>query len=239
MLVSIYVLVDPRDDRVFYVGKTESKLAVRLRCHICDALAGRSSAEADIRAIIEAGLRPIIRQVEAASDDWAAAEKRWIAYYRQLGPIANRTSGGQGVSGVIRTDEWKVKVVQSRRDSGRGADGIKRAAEKNRGRVQSPEERALRSEVLKGRRPSETVIEIVGARYRGKKLTPEHAAQAGNAWRGKKQTAEHGNKKRLSMQPHQAKQSSDQAARWCDPEYRTRVVASMKASHARRKENRN
>jgi hypothetical protein len=234
--VTIYVLTDPRHGTVFYVGKTESPLQVRLRGHICDALAGRSSAGAIIREIVGAALRPTIRPIEIVNGgEWALAEKRWIAHYRSLGPLCNRTNGGQGVSGVLRTPDWIAKGVAARRESGRAAEGTKRAAQKNRGRQHTEQTKAKMSAVHKGRRPSDAAIEAVGARYRGRKFTPEEAVKFGNAWRGKRQSADHSEKKRLAMEPHQAKLSSDQIARWRDPEYRARITAGMRASHAARK----
>lgn len=234
--VTIYVLIDPRDGAVFYVGKTESPLKVRFRCHICDALAGRSSAAPVIRAIVAASLKPVIRSIETIEDgEWATAERRWIKHYRSLGLLCNRAKGGQGVSGVLRTPEWRARIVASGIESGRRADGAKRAAEKIRGRKHTGETKAKMSVAAKGRRPSDAAIEAVGARYRGKKFTPEQSYQFGNAWRGKKQSADHSEKKRRAMGLHQAKQSSDQVARWRDPEYRARVVANMCASHAARK----
>jgi hypothetical protein len=226
--VTIYALVDPRSDQIFYVGKTENELQVRLRGHICDALAGRSSSASVIQEIVSAGLRPSIRVIEVVSfGEWAVAERKWIAHFRSFGLLCNRAKGGEGPSGVLRTKETVLKIIESRRRSGRGAEGAKRAAEKNRGRKQSEDERAHRSRIMKGRRPSDAAIAATGARYRGKKLSRNAAHNAGNAWRGKTQSAEHGEKKRWSMRRHQAKQSSDQVSRWRDPQYRAAVIASM------------
>jgi hypothetical protein len=225
--VTIYVLIDPRDGRVFYVGKTESPMKVRLSGHICDALAGRSSAASVIREIVAADLKPVIQSIEIVVDgEWAATERKWIAHYRLLGPLCNRAKGGEGVSGVLRTNEWISRVIASRRRSGRAADGAKRAAEKIRGRKHSDETKAKMSTAKKGRRPSDATIAATGARYRGKKFTPEQAAKCGLARRGKPNSNEHRAKQRAGMLPHRDQISREQSARWRDPEYRARMLAS-------------
>jgi hypothetical protein len=116
--VFIYTLVDPRNSTVFYVGKTENALKVRLSGHICDARAGRSSHGPITRAILAAGLKPMIYQLEVVGDDWAAAERRWIAYYRAVGRLANRADGGQGGSGGGSGNAWRGNT-QSREHSAR------------------------------------------------------------------------------------------------------------------------
>jgi hypothetical protein len=235
--VTIYVLTDPRHGTVFYVGKTESPLQVRLRGHICDALAGRSSAGAIIREIVGAALRPTIRPIEIVNGgEWALAEKRWIAHYRSLGPLCNRTNGGQGVSGVLRTPDWIAKGVAARRESGRAAEGTKRAAQKNRGRQHTEQTKAKMSAVHKGTQAPATprLKQSVPATEAGSshQKRPSNSVMRGA---GKRQSADHSEKKRLAMEPHQAKLSSDQIARWRDPEYRARITAGMRASHAARK----
>lgn len=72
VLVCIYVLIDPRDMQIFYVGQTSSELKVRLGMHISEA---RSFAKekvqtvsqqkrAFVREILAAGEQPIILSVE-------------------------------------------------------------------------------------------------------------------------------------------------------------------------------
>jgi hypothetical protein len=161
------------------------------------------------------------------SSEWQAVERWWIAYYRMLGPLGNITDGGDAICAAALSLDAQRKAADGRRKSPKWAAAIKQAANKNRGRKQSAEERTRRSEVAKGRRPSDATIQASIARTKGKKMSPERAALAGKAWRGKKQSADHAEKKRLAMEPHRAKQSSDQAARWRDPEYRARMLTSM------------
>jgi hypothetical protein len=166
--------------------------------------------------------------------DWSAAERKWIAHYRSLGPLENRTVGGQGVSGALRTVEWKRKIVENRRASGKAAEGHKRGAERQRGRKMSAETRAKMSASATGRIASPETLAKMSVAQKGRKLSPERVAKCG-VWRGKRQSKEHCEKKRVSMEVHTEQQSADQIARWNDPEYRARVTASMIASRARRR----
>jgi len=87
VLVSIYVLVDPRDQIVRYVGKTRRSLRDRLNGHLADKDSRRSPWIAELRAI---GLRPIIAEIESVPDERSTeAERTWISHYRPLGHILN------------------------------------------------------------------------------------------------------------------------------------------------------
>ncbi len=236
--VSIYVLEDPADGVAFYVGKTESDLLTRLRGHICDGLAGRHAAATEIQRIVKTGARPIIREIELipAGEDWIGAEIRWIGLYQTIGRIKNRSTGGGGASGVLRTTEWLSKIVASRRASGKGAEGAKRAAEKNRGRIQSVEERQRRSIAQTGRKHTAEakakisrshmgmshppdVIERIAAKKRGKPLSPGHRAKIGANSRDRSDII-----------------SAQQIARWQDPEYRERVLTTRRINAAKKRE---
>jgi len=228
--VSIYVLEDPEDGSIFYVGKTESKLAVRLRGHICDALAGRHAGSAEIQKIIASGSRPIIREIAvvAAGEDWVTVERKWIAHYRTIGKITNRSDGGQGVSGVLRSAEWLARIVASRRASGKGEDGTKRAAAKNRGRIQSTKEREMRAglDFDRSHRP-ETKAKI-SASHMGLRHTDEIIKLIADKRRGFTHTEDAKQRITAAAKAQAHLRSEEQKARWEDPEYYARVTASMR-----------
>jgi hypothetical protein len=161
------------------------------------------------------------------ASQWQEVERWWIAHYRMLGPLSNITDGGDAMCVAALSPEMVRKAADARRKSPKWAAGMKRAAEKLRGRKHSHETKEKMSATAKGRRPSDATIQASVARTKGMKMSPERAARAGNAWRGKKQSADHAEKKRRAMEPLRAKQSSDQAARWRDPDYRARMLASM------------
>jgi len=235
--VRIYVLEDPTTGQVFYVGKTELKLNTRLRCHICDALAGRSSAAEEIKRVIGAGNRPTIREIQLvpAGDDWIDAEQRWICHYREAGSISNRTVGGQGVSGVLRTAEWLRRIVESRRVSGKGAEGSKRAAEKNRGRVQPEEERKRRSKSQLGRKHTPETKAKISASHMGMSHPPEVIERIAAKKRGVPLTEAHKKKIGLAGKARAAITSKEVTAKWNDPECRERMLRKRWATNERKR----
>ena len=91
--VTIYALVDPRDNTVRYVGKTSDPSA-RLAQHI-ENTAGKGHKNVWVRDLKASGLRPtmeILERVPVA--EWEAAERRWIAFYSTRGSVLNVEIGG-------------------------------------------------------------------------------------------------------------------------------------------------
>jgi hypothetical protein len=91
-----------------------------------------------------------------------ALERRYIRWYGRkdlgTGILQNMSDGGQGTSGVKKSvsDETKRKISLA-----------------NKGRIQSPEERANRSLSLKGMKPSAESNAKRGAKARGRVLGPQ------------------------------------------------------------------
>lgn len=100
-LCHIYVLIDPRDGRIRYVGKSTDP-ARRLRFHLWKARAGIVDPKyAWLRQLIAGRFEPIVNIVETVwnTDDrlWWAAESAWIAWYRARGyDLTNIELGGLG-----------------------------------------------------------------------------------------------------------------------------------------------
>jgi hypothetical protein len=91
--VKIYALVDPRDDRVRYVGKTRKTLPARLALHL-ESPTNRSMA-AWFAELARALLAPAPVVLEFVSDDeWQAAERGWIHWFRERGQLLNIDPGG-------------------------------------------------------------------------------------------------------------------------------------------------
>lgn len=120
----IYILRDPRDNEVRYVGKTVRGLGARLRAHICRTnLTPKRHSSRWIAGLVQGGLLPLIEQIETvpADADWQERERFWIAEYRQQGArLTNLADGGEGVAGVRFTEERKRQ--QSERFKGRVFD---------------------------------------------------------------------------------------------------------------------
>lgn len=109
--VQVYVLLDPRDGAVRYVGVTTRGLALRLAGHISAARRReKSPVRSWIKGLLACGLRPVISMIESvpAGDGWRAAERAWIAHYRTVGAhLTNLTDGGDGASGWVPTSEYR------------------------------------------------------------------------------------------------------------------------------------
>ncbi len=95
--VSIYVLIDPRNNEIRYVGKTSTPLQQRLNRHRHDARHGPRSHKANwLSQLLRCGYEPRMEIVQVVSvSSWEDAEKYWIGYYREIGcRLTNMTDGG-------------------------------------------------------------------------------------------------------------------------------------------------
>lgn len=122
-MVTIYGLIDQRDNQLRYVGKTGLSVKRRLSEHIYGASrpGGRTRSKKWIHCLIKNGLQPdvVVLEEVISGGDWVEAEQFWIAYFRMIGAdLCNHTLGGEGHHGLTPS-----------------ADNIekkKRAAHKNR-----------------------------------------------------------------------------------------------------------
>jgi hypothetical protein len=81
----IYVLTDPRDGAVRYVGRT-FHLPTRLGSHIRQASYRRTRKDRWICELLLLDLSPDAHAVETGwGDGWLERERHWIAHYRSLG----------------------------------------------------------------------------------------------------------------------------------------------------------
>jgi hypothetical protein len=107
-------------------------------------------------------LRIFVCETDLSEIGAFALERRYIRWYGRkdlgTGILVNLTDGGEGTSNTQRciTEETKRKIGSA-----------------NRGRVQSPEERAKRSLALKGIKPSDESNAKRGAKARGRVLGPQ------------------------------------------------------------------
>lgn len=96
--VYIYVLIDPRDNAVRYVGVTVNPKD-RLRRHIQAAPTSKLHSGRWISQLLGLNMVPTLNVIdEATEEDWRDRETYWIAKYRGEGTnLTNLTSGGEGV----------------------------------------------------------------------------------------------------------------------------------------------
>lgn len=100
----IYGLQDPRDGLIYYVGKS-NRPEYRLRQHLKDETTNRNKALwlGDLKV---ASIKPVLVILEETdAQDWATAERRWIAKGRADGwPLTNILAGGMGYCGNGKDD---------------------------------------------------------------------------------------------------------------------------------------
>jgi hypothetical protein len=116
----IYALVDPRDERVRYVGVTRRTLASRVEKHIekpTNAEMGAWFAE-----LKKAALAPEPRELERPTA-WASAERWWISWFRARGRLLNVDVGGNCRDGRGKLFPWaKDLATKLRREREREAE---------------------------------------------------------------------------------------------------------------------
>lgn len=111
----VYLLIDPRDSSIFYVGKGKGR-----RCfnHLYEARSTNKNSPKlqKIRKIESLGLDVVIKKVEENVTDSQAQELECliISEARNKGiALTNLTAGGDGSSGYKHTEEAKQKIKES------------------------------------------------------------------------------------------------------------------------------
>lgn len=118
--IRIYILSDPTNGEIKYVGKTHFTLGERLAKHM---IAKENPHKVDwIKSLQEKGLRPEIELLEEVDKkDWISKEKEWIKTFTEWGfKLLNIQKGGKGgvISGqcrkrqneYLKTDEAKLNI---------------------------------------------------------------------------------------------------------------------------------
>lgn len=108
--LTLYVLVDPRDEAVRYVGATHKSLRRRLLDHMQSIGRVQNTAPRFVwlRELRTLGLTPEIRAVDTTDEDnWSDAEQSWIDYYRGMGcDLLNVMPGGGGPRVGVARNRW-------------------------------------------------------------------------------------------------------------------------------------
>lgn len=115
----IYLLRDPRNGDVRYVGKTAQSLAERLMKHLSDKRKNPHK-QAWLNQLRSEGLVPIIEPIVSADEkSWAALERWWIRLYNSIAPgLVNVTDGGD--TGYVYTEESRRRISEGLRGKGHG-----------------------------------------------------------------------------------------------------------------------
>ncbi len=201
----IYVLIDPRDGEIRYVGKTVFMLEDRLNKHLRDK--HNNYRTRWIQSLVRQGLKPIIKLIETVppDEDWAERERYWIAYYRSIGAnLTNFTDGGEGVPGWIPLKETRRRMSNGQRNR-KPITQITRQklsiANKGRkspmiGKRHSNASKEKMCQAHLGKKHSPETREKVRQARLGKPLSFEHREKLAQAKLGKEQSPEHIEKSR-------------------------------------------
>jgi hypothetical protein len=181
-LTRIYVLRDPRDGEVRYVGKTVFPLDARLARHVHDAKSGKIKRHICfwIRELLIEAV-PEIVLLEIADTDWAERERFWIDHYRGLGArLTNHADGGQGPFGFKRPPEQCEAMRASRLGkaphqwSQEAKDKLSKTLTGRKSAPKSAEHKRKISEALSGRpMTDETRARLLKANTGRKKTSEE------------------------------------------------------------------
>ena len=129
-----YIYLDPRkpgqykygdyifDHEPFYVGKGHSSQSIRhlqeIKNNYSTKWTGNLFKQRKIQNILNKGIEPIILKIEENLFEVDAFNLEiWLIwaigrYDLNLGSLTNLTDGGDGTSGWVHTDEWKLKVSE-------------------------------------------------------------------------------------------------------------------------------
>lgn len=93
-MTEIYVLFDPRDGQIRYVGKANNTKS-RLKSHIRDSVRRDTPVYRWIRDLNSVGLLPGVHIAAVVSDDqWQSAERLFISELRKTHDLLNVANGG-------------------------------------------------------------------------------------------------------------------------------------------------
>lgn len=168
---SIYFLIDPRNSKIRYVGKTVQKLEYRLRQHLTEKSNHRRSNW--IKSLQILGLKPIIIQVHNCPWNLSSEfEINMISACKKWGmDLTNLTDGGDGCIGYKPNEEQRKRIklaaIKRSKEYSSPRKGIKHTEESKKkmsnsriGRIRSKESIEKQVATLKriGRKPSQLNI---------------------------------------------------------------------------------
>jgi predicted GIY-YIG superfamily endonuclease len=113
--VYIYSLVDPRDNKVKYIGKTVN-LEKRMEQHLYWFTGTNPRKERWIQKLKDKGFKPEMAVIEECNQsNWMEREKYWIAYYREVCPdLTNIADGGENSWDCAEARNSRVRKIAAR-----------------------------------------------------------------------------------------------------------------------------
>ena len=210
---SVYVLKDPRDGAVRYVGLSY-RPEYRLKEHLYTAKHGRYHVHRWIGCLLKEGVSPVMEIVEDKIEDGkhGEVERSWIQHFKSEGcKLTNLTDGGEGVKGLARTPEMIDRMRKSLTGRHLSPEHRAKLSRIRKGRKVTEETRRRMSIGLSGlKRKPETLAKMSAANL-GKKLSPECRAKISAALMGRFVSAETRLKKSLSTKGRKGKPWSEES----------------------------
>lgn len=167
MVVHFYTLASTRDlSNIRYLGKTVNPLSIRLSQHLNDAKRKLKEGYTHnyrcnwINKEIREGYNIVIEEIDCIEDStntlWQSIETMWIGLLRSWGfKLVNLTNGGEGVSGLVQSEESNRKRSIALLGTYRPEEVKQKIAKTNTGKVVSDETKQKIKQIiteLQGRR---------------------------------------------------------------------------------------
>ena len=169
MKTFIYILIDPRDNQVRYIGKTKSKTR-RYYQHISEASKGNRTHKNNwLLSLKKDGLKPEMVIIDECNDDsWIFLEEWYIEIFKTWGcNLTNLTKGGEGPAGYRHTEEHKQNMSKLHKGKTISLETRQKISIAVKGRKYSEEQKKIFSETAKKRGISvETRKKMVETRKR-------------------------------------------------------------------------
>lgn len=179
-----YLYLDPKDGTPIYVGKGSCRRA-------WGHFTSKNRLGRIIRKRILEGyvVEPIISN--APSEFGAlATEIFWISVYGRedlgTGTLLNRTSGGEGCSGIIHSIETREKMRAAQKGKTKSVETKAKISAAKKGKPSSEEHKAKISLGQKGRIHSEETKAKMSASAKGKQVSEETRAKMSASAKGRK-----------------------------------------------------
>lgn len=213
----LYVLVDPRDGEIRYVGWTGRTFEQRLAEHMYSRASEHNHRTHWLAHLKRMKLLPILRPLQTVSiAEVANAERYWISYFRVAGcSLVNGTNGGEGALGrrVSAETRAKISATKAAKPARLSAERRAQISIQMKNRVITSETRAKLSALNKGRVNGPEARVKQAAALRGRSVPQERRERISKSLKalGIKRSAE-----------YRQKQSFSQLRRYQDPAQRLR-----------------